>query len=91
MKIPNDIDLFSLAHLSVQFQVPYRTMQTAIDVIGAEPALALNEILYFMLDDERIELIREYLDTRRHNDELNKGAEWKADIPIPRGYQRANQ
>ncbi len=91
MRIPNDQNLFSVANLGVQFQIPYHVMQTALDVISAEPALALNGVSYFMLDDERIGLIHEYLDTRRHNDCINRGSEWKANISIPRGYQRANQ
>ncbi len=90
MKIPNDIDLFTTAHLSVQFQLPFRVMQAALDVIGAKPALSLNDIQYYALSDSRVELIQAYLDTRRHNDELNRGAEWKPSLPVPRGYQRAN-
>ncbi len=90
MRIPNDIDLFTTAHLSVQFQIPFRVMQAALDVIGAKPALSLNDIQYYALSDSRVELIQAYLDTRRHNNELNAGAKWTADIPIPRGYQKAN-
>lgn len=89
MKIPNDIDLFTTAHLSVQFQLPFRVMQAALDVLGFGPSLALNDIQYYALDDSRVELIRAYLDTRRHNNELNKGSKWTADIPRPEGYRKA--
>ena len=90
MRIANDRNLFTVAHLAVQYQQPFHVMQKALDLIQAEPGLSLNGVPYFSLDDERAELLREYFDTRRTNSERNKSAAWTNSLPIPEGFQPVN-
>lgn len=87
MKIANDHNLFTVAHLAVQWQVPFHLMQKALDLIQAEPALALNGKPYYSCGDERTELLREYFETRRANTERSKDAAWTASLPIPENYR----
>ncbi len=76
-------NLYTVAHIAVQYQQPFHIMQKALGLIQAEPELALNNVPYFTLDDERAELLREYFETRRANTERNKGAAWTPSLPIP--------
>ena len=80
MKIANDRDLYSVANLAVQYQQPFGVMREALDLIDAEPQLALNGVQYFSLDNGLEMLLREYFKTRRCNDRINSGAEWTAEI-----------
>jgi hypothetical protein len=86
-QVPADRDLFTVAKLSVQFQVSFVTMQAALDVLDIGPELCLNGLPYYGLIGDRAELLREYLDTRRHNDQLNRGAKWTSDLPVPTNYK----
>jgi hypothetical protein len=80
-------NLFTIAHLSVQWQQPFHLMQKALDLVQAEPAMSLNGIAYYSCDEERTELLRAYFETRRANTEKNRGAEWSRELPIPENYR----
>ena len=88
--IANDKNLFSIGQIACQFRRPVHVLRTALDSIGAEPDLALNDVEYFSCDTERVELLNALFDTRRANAERNKNSEWSASVPIPPNYRPVN-
>ena len=91
MKIAADRDLYSLGHLSATYQEHPRTIEAALESIGAGPELSLNGLRYFAVTDEQDAQLRslfaELADTRRANTEQNKGAAWTSTLPIPEGFR----
>lgn len=91
MRIAADRELFSLGHLSQQYQQHPRTIEMGLNSIGVEPELSLNGMRYFAILDEtdhRLrELFAELAETRRANDKLNKGAKWAVDVPVRENYK----
>jgi hypothetical protein len=79
-------NLWSVGKLAEQYQVEPSVMAHALDLVGIVPAFALDAVVYYPIDDEGAELIREYLRMRRKNDFLNVAAEWTADIPVREGF-----
>lgn len=82
MRIPKDVDLYTVANLSVQFQRPWAEMLEAIDLLGFEPSLRLNDVSYYCLDHDRIVLLREYFAGRDATTALpsNRRSEWTPNI-----------
>ena len=82
MKIPRDIDMYSVASLSAQYQRPWVEMEQAISLLGIEPSLRLNNVSYYCLDPDRIVLLREYFAGRDSTTALpsNRRATWTSDI-----------
>lgn len=82
-----ETNLYTVANLQVQWQVPHHLMREALDLIGAKPELTLNDKSYFSCDEDRTRLLREYFETRRLNTEINRGAEWTGTLPIKTNYK----
>lgn len=91
MKVAADKDLYSLGRLSQQYQEHPRTIEAALDSIGAEPELSLNGLRYFAVSAELDAQLRGLLATlrsdRADNDRLNAGAKWVASLPIRENYK----
>lgn len=77
-------DLWSLGPLAEQFQQSVGNVQRALDEIDAEPALGLNGLVYYTMDEGRCELLREWFAMRKAN--RAKAAEWTAEPTIPENY-----
>jgi hypothetical protein len=83
-------ELYTVANLQVQWQVPHHLMRQALGAIGATPDLTLNGVPYFSCDESRTELLRAFFETRRANSERNRGEWTPGPLPIPENYRPVN-
>jgi hypothetical protein len=80
MNIPKpEKSLYSTGYLCQKFQESMGTIQRGLDLLNIAPALALNDIAYYLIDDERDELLRAYFHDRRENTKRNAGAKFTSE------------